>query len=378
MTHTLPPGAAARRLALVLALAAAGPLAAQSTLETTPNLKGTWMPRTGTASFVFAHRFVSLHSGDEVFNLPTFTLAAGLPGGFAVGLEHTTNSETVASRLGANETEYWVKKAFPLGRTLAVAGVAAYNTVARSADGAVTARVGAGPVTLLGEARGYSNLFHTDERGFSGTAGAVLHVNRFLGLTGDMGRVLSADSFGTIWSAGVAFAIPGSPHSVSIYAANNSVGTLQGAVHPRSIFPDKVRYGFTFVVPLGGPRRWMQIFNPPPAAQVDSGAAAPAGHGAHAPPSAAAGPSTAGADGVAAVPIKDSDFTVKEVHLRPGQSLRWTNLDEDVHTVTANDGSWSSPDLRRGESYVRRFDAPGRYPYYCQQHPDMSGLVVVE
>jgi plastocyanin len=375
MIHTLPAGALARRLAPALALAAlaAGPLAAQSTLETTPNLKGTWMPRTGTASFVFAHRFVSLHSGDEVFNLPTFTLAAGLPGGFAVGLEHTTNTETVASRLGGNETEYWVKRAFPLGRAASVAGVAAYNNVAKSADGAVSARVGAGPVTLLAEARGYSNMFHGDKAGFAGAAGAIVHLNRFLGVMGDVGRVLSADSFGTIWSAGVAFAIPGSPHTVSFYAANNSVATLEGAAHPRALFPRKLRYGFTFVVPLGGPRRWLQILNPPPAARTDSTGAAPSAHAGRAPSPA---PAVAGA--AASVQVTNSEFTAKEVHVRAGQSVSWTNQDDDVHTVTADDGSWSSPDLRRGDVYVHRFDAPGRYPYYCQQHPDMSGVVIVQ
>ena len=81
---------------------------------------------------------------------------------------------------------------------------------------------------------------------------------------------------------------------------------------------------------------------------------------------------------MASVQMKDFNFTVPEVHIRAGQSVRFTNLDDDVHTATANDGSWSSPDLKRGESYVRRFDAPGRYPYYCQQHPDMAGVVIVE
>jgi plastocyanin len=81
---------------------------------------------------------------------------------------------------------------------------------------------------------------------------------------------------------------------------------------------------------------------------------------------------------VAQVQIRNAEFAAREVRIHAGQSVRFTNLDDDVHTATANDGSWSSPDLRRGESYVRRFDTPGRYPYYCQQHPDMSGMVVVE
>jgi plastocyanin len=30
------------------------------------------------------------------------------------------------------------------------------------------------------------------------------------------------------------------------------------------------------------------------------------------------------------------------------------------------------------ESYERRFDKPGRYPYTCGPHPEMKGVVIVE
>jgi plastocyanin len=358
----LPPGALA--LALTLALSAAAvPLAAQSALESTPNIKGTWTLRPGTASFVFAHRFISLEGGDEVFNFPTLSLAVGLPANFTLGYDHTTNTETVASKLGGNETELWLKRTFPVGPG-AVAGVAAYNTAARSFDGAVTGRMRAGPVTLLAEGRGFSKMFGTEGTGFAAAGGAILHVNRFLGVFGDAGRVLSADTFGTVWTGGVAVAIPGSPHTFSFYASNGSVATLQGASHPRSLFPEKVRYGFTFTVPLGGPRRWMQILHPPAERPATDSSAAPA--------TGVAGEAAAG------VVMANMEFRQHEVRIRAGQSVRWTNSDDDVHSVVADDGSWSSPDMPQRATFVHRFGKPGRYPYYCQQHPDMTGVVVVE
>jgi plastocyanin len=349
-------------LAAALLLAAAPPARAQSTLEAPPNLKGTWAVRPGTASFVFAHRFVSLHGGDELVNFPTLTLAVGLPGRFTVGLDHATNSETVADHLGGNETEYWVKRAFRLPGGVTLGGLAAYNGLAKSFDGAVTARLPLGRLTVLGEARGFSDMFGTGDAGFAAAGGGVLHVNRYLGVMGDVGRVLSADSFGTVWSGGVAVRIPGSPHTLSLYAGNGSVATLQGASRPRALFPDKLRWGFTFTVPLGGPRRWMQILRPPPEAPPADSSAAPMDAGAAA----------------ASVLVKDFTFGPGKVRIRAGQSVRWVNQDDDVHSAVADDGSWSSPDLERGDAFARRFDTPGRYPYYCRQHPDMTGVIVVE
>ena len=69
-----------RRLGLVgvLVAASAGALPAQSVLERTPNLHGTWGLQAGHAAFAFAHRFEFIEGGDELFNIPTLTLALGL------------------------------------------------------------------------------------------------------------------------------------------------------------------------------------------------------------------------------------------------------------------------------------------------------------
>jgi hypothetical protein len=57
--------------------------------------------------------------------------------------------------------------------------------------------------------------------------------------------------------------------------------------------------------------------------------------------------------------------------------VTWTNDSVRSHTVTADDGSWTSPHVFAGERYAHEFGATGAYPYYCQIHPFMRGEVDV-
>jgi len=56
----------------------------------------------------------------------------------------------------------------------------------------------------------------------------------------------------------------------------------------------------------------------------------------------------------------------------------WTNDDSVPHTVTANDGSFSSGNLNPGDSYSFTFTTPGTYSYHCSYHSWMKGTVKVE
>jgi FtsP/CotA-like multicopper oxidase with cupredoxin domain/plastocyanin len=67
-----------------------------------------------------------------------------------------------------------------------------------------------------------------------------------------------------------------------------------------------------------------------------------------------------------------------------GTTVVWTNLDEDVHTVTADevDGLTGRPlfdsgDLATCRSFAHTFDAPGMVTYHCAKHPDEKGEIVV-
>jgi plastocyanin len=350
---------------LALLLAAAPSLGAQSVLERTPNIQGTWTLPSANAAFVFTHRFEFIQGGDELRNLPTLSLALGLPVGLTAGLDYTSNSELSPEHAGGNETEFWLKRAFQLGRRGALSATAAYNNVAGSADGAVDARVRAGPFSLLGELRGFSDMFDTGEAGLAGAVGGILQLTPYLGLTGDVGRVISADSFPSVWSAALAVAIPGTPHTFALQASNVGAVTLQGASHRPTDPLRSVRYGFVFTLPLGTASQWSRIFRPAP-------------HDAMPMTGAASTGAAASTDSVAArVEIRQVAFSPREVHIHAGQTVEWVNHDPTVHTVTADDGSWGSQLIAEGKTFSHRFDTPGRYAYHCLPHPMMTAVVVV-
>jgi plastocyanin len=56
----------------------------------------------------------------------------------------------------------------------------------------------------------------------------------------------------------------------------------------------------------------------------------------------------------------------------------WTNKDSTPHTVTANDGSFSSGNLNAGDTYQFTFTQPGSYSYHCSYHPWMTGTIIVK
>lgn len=78
-----------------------------------------------------------------------------------------------------------------------------------------------------------------------------------------------------------------------------------------------------------------------------------------------------------AVAIKDFAFSPAAITVNAGQSVRFVNRDDEAHTVTARDGSFDSGGLDTGASWTHRFEKPGRYAYFCELHPYMTGTVIV-
>ena len=81
------------------------------------------------------------------------------------------------------------------------------------------------------------------------------------------------------------------------------------------------------------------------------------------------------------VTISNFKFAPKSVTIKAGSSVTWSN-GEGMHTVTADDGSFRSPNLAAGKSYSHTFTNAGTYRYYCSFHggaggADMSGTVIV-
>jgi plastocyanin len=340
-------------LALACALGTASALQAQSTLGHSPNIRTAWTLAPGQGAFSFSHRFEVISGGDELLNLPTFSLGFGLPWRIQAGLDFTTNSEIVPTKLGGNEAQFWLGASVLRSTRAGAEVVAGYNTAAGSVDAAVTGRVTLGPVSLLAEARGFSDVFQTGESGAGGALGAVLRLTPYLELSGDAGRMLSPDSLSTVWSVGLAMAIPGSPHTLSLQATNGGAGTLQGATRPKILGPEEVRYGFVFTLPLGSGRQWGRIFKGEPASSPATG-------------------------DTARVELRLIAINPRELRIKAGQAVVWHNRDPVAHTVTFDAGGSDSGELKEGTRFVQVFTRPGRYSYHCNPHPQMTGVVIVE
>jgi plastocyanin len=78
------------------------------------------------------------------------------------------------------------------------------------------------------------------------------------------------------------------------------------------------------------------------------------------------------------VSIKDLKYNPKELKVKKGDTVVWTNADERDHTVTSDDGAFKSANLADGDRFTQKFDKPGKYKYHCEYHPRMKATVVVE
>jgi plastocyanin len=79
--------------------------------------------------------------------------------------------------------------------------------------------------------------------------------------------------------------------------------------------------------------------------------------------------------GRSAVRMVGFAFKPATLRTRVGGTVTWRNEDAAPHTATAS--GFSSPQLRKGGTYRRRFTKAGTYTYVCALHPGMTGKVVV-
>lgn len=335
-------------------LGGVAPLAAQSTLGHPPNLRAPWTLAPGEGAFSIGHRFELISGGDELLNIPTLSLGFGLPWRLAVGVDYTSNSEIVFTRLGGNEAQFWLGAPVYRSPRAALEALVAHNTAAGGLDGALTGRFRTGRLAALAEARGFTNVLGTGEGGAAWAIGGVVHLTPLLELSADVGRLFGHDSLSSVWSAGVALGIPGTPHTLALQVTNGGAMTLQGTSRPKVLGPESVRYGFVFTAPLGSASQWARIFR--------------------------RGGDREAADTLAAVTVEMRQIALapREVRIRAGQAVAWVNHDPLVHTATADDGSWDSGPMVEGARWTRTFDRPGRYLYHCTPHPQMRGVVIVE
>ena|SRR3989344_2427510 len=87
---------------------------------------------------------------------------------------------------------------------------------------------------------------------------------------------------------------------------------------------------------------------------------------------------TAGSPNSHDIVIKGFAFSPKELRIKIGDVVTWSNMDSVGHTVTSDSGSELNSDLfTNGDSYSHVFNQAGTYTYHCKPHPNMKGKVIV-
>ena len=68
-----------------------------------------------------------------------------------------------------------------------------------------------------------------------------------------------------------------------------------------------------------------------------------------------------------------------QVSVKAGGSVTFHNVDEmpGGHTIAADDGSFTSPPLKKDESFTQKFDKPGTVHIHIVQHPGAKGEIDV-
>ena len=338
----------------VLALSA-GPLAAQSVLERSPNLSGGWVAPQGVVQFDFVHRFDASPAPErKVTSFPSFVLAAGLPHRTMLGFVYSTNS-TLVSRY-PNEWEFFAQAAPMLqsaGRPLDIGVEVGYSLAAEGVVGELSLARRAGPVRLLAVGR---LLTEPDGDGTDGAVGggAVVRLGRWIALAGDVTSVIDrAPGEEVAWSAGLQLGLPHTPHTLSLQASNAIGISLESASRGTS----QTLYGFEFTIPITL-KRYVGGGKSPtdPAGAVVSGASA---------------------GSRAVIHIKNLAYGKGSLTIKAGTTVEWVNDDPLAHTVVAADSTFDSGLIEPGATWRHLFTVPGTYAYSCRPHPFMKGTITV-
>ena len=81
------------------------------------------------------------------------------------------------------------------------------------------------------------------------------------------------------------------------------------------------------------------------------------------------------------VDMKDIQFVPKNLTVKAGTTVEWTNSDQVPHTVTKDGGpgaDFDSGNVDPGGTFEQPFEEPGKVDYVCTIHPGQAGTFTVE
>jgi plastocyanin len=76
--------------------------------------------------------------------------------------------------------------------------------------------------------------------------------------------------------------------------------------------------------------------------------------------------------------LDEHTFNPSRGRVRVGTRVTFVNNGKLVHTITAEDGSWSTGPLKTAQSGYATFQKPGTYVFICKEHPWAIGQVTVQ
>ncbi|MEL7460083.1 MAG: cupredoxin family copper-binding protein [Pseudomonadota bacterium] len=85
---------------------------------------------------------------------------------------------------------------------------------------------------------------------------------------------------------------------------------------------------------------------------------------------------TAAGHATLTVEIQNGRFNPATLEMQAGDKVTFINLDGAPHTATADDGSFDTGRLRRGQDATITVSAAGTHSYFCAVHPRMKGRIV--
>lgn len=82
------------------------------------------------------------------------------------------------------------------------------------------------------------------------------------------------------------------------------------------------------------------------------------------------------------IDIKLFQYKPGDLEVQIGSTVTWTNNDAIEHSVTHGTpeeigNEFDSDFFTKDQSYSKKFDKEGKYPYYCKRHPSMKGNIKV-
>jgi plastocyanin len=96
-----------------------------------------------------------------------------------------------------------------------------------------------------------------------------------------------------------------------------------------------------------------------------------------APPSSAASPAPQPSPALV-VHMKDFAYSPKDAVVKVGDTIQFVNDDESAHTVTADDKSYDSGYMAKGQTWSKTYAKAGVYPYFCAYHAFMRATLTVK